>query len=183
MTQPNVEEFDEDQLLSLKVIGDEAPLDPPPQPSSARKTQPSSARRDNSKPFWSMSRGRHRGGDNPHLNRLHPIEMDEVLAQTQIRAPPSMATLELQDFKPRALPRPEQSKEHMEGDKFKDRSTPEFTRLRERLWRDTETPPQLRCYPEKFYYVQVRQVVCAVSNHLSPFYSRTSNASTTPCPY
>ena len=156
--QTNVEDFDEDQLIDLKVIGDAAPLTTPSTKREGDDGGSNARPHRSSSPFWSMSRGRNRGGDNPHLNRLHPIEMDEVLAQTQIAAPPSMARLDLQEFGPRALPRPEQSKDHMEGDKFKDRKTPEFEHLRRKLWRDTETPPKLRFYPERVYYVDVRNV-------------------------
>ena len=92
--------------------------------------------------------------DNPHLDKLHPPQMDELVAQLQINPPPKLHTLELQELKPRVLPVPLQEIPHMTGEKFKDRCVIQYETMRKATWFDSHTPPNLVNCPQKLFLIE-----------------------------
>jgi hypothetical protein len=91
--------------------------------------------------------------DNPHLSRLHPVQMNELLGQMQIAPPPPLHALDQQELMPRILPYPQQELAHMTGERFKDKSVLQYRIVREFTWPDMNTPPALRLCPKKLYVV------------------------------
>ena len=89
--------------------------------------------------------------DISHLNNLHLLRMPELMDQVQMEDPPP-----LQSSKeiPGAfdIPQPEQDPEHMEGDKYKNRHSIEFTAARNQTWKDMNVPPEIHC-PEVVFIV------------------------------
>jgi len=94
------------------------------------------------------------GNQNPHLQRLYPPQMDEILNQTQIVPPPVLDRLVQQEFQPRSLPIPCQEVAHMSGEKFKERSLEQFKVIRGQTWANPNQPPPLKHIPRKLYSVE-----------------------------
>ncbi len=154
--EPGHQLFLQSEIVKLEVVqraaeGEEAkdninaPL-PSPQPERGggpRDRQPPPPR----------SLAKHRPtGDNPHLRKLYPLTMEEILSQIQIAPPPEMPPAD--GGRARLMPEVEQSVVHQEGDPFRNRTVPEFIEVRKYLWKDKDSPPPLQCYPEKLYYVE-----------------------------
>ena len=80
--------------------------------------------------------------DISHLNNLHLLRMPELLEQVQMEDP---TPLPVSKDIPGALciPQPEQDPEHMEGDKYKNRHSVEFTAARNQTWKDKNIPPDI----------------------------------------
>ena len=80
--------------------------------------------------------------DISHLNNLHLLRMPELLEQIQMEDPTPL--LPSKDT-PGAfcIPPPEQDPEHMEGDKYKNRYSVEFTAARNQTWKDKSMPPDI----------------------------------------
>jgi len=79
--------------------------------------------------------------------------MAELVNQLQFENPPKLERLELERGRPCKIVRPEQDVYHMEGERFKDRYYNEFGAIRNRLWKDLNTPLELVSFPSKWYYV------------------------------
>lgn len=94
-----------------------------------------------------------RKGMNPHLEKLYPPQMEEILSQLQIAPPPVLHTLEQQFLTPRLLPVPLQELAHMTGEKYKDKNVEQFRVIRLYVWSDPQTPPSLQWCPQKLYLI------------------------------
>ena len=90
--------------------------------------------------------------DISHLNNLHLLRLPELLDQVQIED--SMQLLP-SDNVPGAfvIPKPDQDSDHMEGDKYKNRHSLEFTSVRNQTWKDTSVPPNIHV-PELLFIIQ-----------------------------
>jgi len=90
--------------------------------------------------------------DISHLNNLHLLRMPELLEQVQMEDPTPL--LPSKDI-PGALciPRPEQDPEHMEGDKYKNRHSIEFTTARQQTWKEKSIPPDIHV-PELMFLIE-----------------------------
>ena len=90
--------------------------------------------------------------DISHLNNLHLLRMPELMEQVQMEdSPPLQASKDI----PGAfyIPQPEQDPEHMEGDKYKNRHSLEFTAVRSQTWKDMNTIPEIHC-PEIVFIIR-----------------------------
>ena len=96
---------------------------------------------------------KHLKGMNPHLEKLYPPQMEEILGQLQIAPPPVLHTLEQQFLTPRLLPVPLQELAHMTGEKYKDKNVEQFRVIRLFVWSDPQTPPSLQWCPQKLYLI------------------------------
>ena len=96
---------------------------------------------------------KHNKGMNPHLEKLYPPQMEEILGQLQIAPPPVLHTLEQQFLTPRLLPVPLQELAHMTGEKYKDKNVEQFRVIRLYVWSDPQTPPSLQWCPQKLYLI------------------------------
>ena len=92
-------------------------------------------------------------GDNPHLSRLYPIDMEDVLAQGQLLPTIKLAEIKSLPGKPLGIPIPEQTTIHQDGQVYRGKVNNEFVKVREVYWRDPETPPPLGLCPTKLYFV------------------------------
>ena len=79
--------------------------------------------------------------------------MTELVAQLQFEEPAPMEVLINELGRPRKIVRPTQDILHMEGDRFKDRCYPELVAIRDRVWADRDTPPDLVRFPSRWYYI------------------------------
>ena len=78
----------------------------------------------------------------------------DLLNQVQFEDPTPLEVLNDLPGKPYAIPKPEQDPEHMEGDKFKNRHSLEFTAVRNQTWKEgINVPPQIHC-PETLYVIK-----------------------------
>ena len=114
-----------------------------PQPPAA-KSKPESRK---------MLSNKDQRGDNPHLSRLYPIDMEDVLAQGQLLPAIKLAEIKSLPGKPLGIPIPEQTTIHQDGQVYRGKVNNEFVKVREIYWRDPETPPPLGLCPTKLYFV------------------------------
>ena len=138
---PGQQSFKSTAIIDLKVI------------SKSENTQHESDERK----FYNSQRGsiakkQHRGM-NPHLEKLYPPQMNEILGQLQIAPPPILHRLEQQSLTPRLLPVPLQELAHMTGEKYKDKNVEQFRIIRSYVWSNSRTPPELKWCPTKLYVV------------------------------
>ena len=80
--------------------------------------------------------------------------MPELLAQLQFEKPPVFERLTDEPGRPRKIPRPQQDAIHMEGDKFVHRLNNELKEIRKRIWKDPDTPLDLKYFPSKWFLVE-----------------------------
>ena len=92
-------------------------------------------------------------GDNHHLSKLYPIDMEDVLAQGQLLPTIKLAEIKSLPGKPLGIPIPEQTTIHQDGQVYRGKVNNEFVKVREVYWRDPETPPPLGLCPTKLYFV------------------------------
>ena len=80
--------------------------------------------------------------DISHLNNLHLLRLPELLEQVQMEDPMHLHPSEHLSgaF---IIPKPEQDSDHMEGDKYKNRHSVEYTAARNQTWKDTSLPPEI----------------------------------------
>ena len=81
------------------------------------------------------------------------FQMTELVAQLQFERPIPMEVLTKERGQPRKIVRPTQDILHMEVDRFKDRCHPELVVIRDRIWKDRDTPPDLVRFPSRWYFV------------------------------
>ena len=117
--------------------------------SSAPKTKPKSKVKD--RPVICKVRKKNIA-DISHLNKLHLLRLPELLDQVQIEDP---MHLQPSENVPGAfiIPKPEQDADHMEGDKYKNRQSVEFTAARNQTWKDTSVPPDIHV-PELLFIIK-----------------------------
>ena len=114
------------------------------QPPPASKSKPESRK---------MLSNKDQRGDNPHLSRLYPIDMEDVLAQGQLKHTPKLVELKSIPGNPLGIPIPEQTTIHQDGQIYRGKVNNEFVKVREVYWKDPETPPPLGLCPTKLYFV------------------------------
>jgi len=94
---------------------------------------------------------------NRHLDRLHPIDVEQLMAQMQLNDRPPLAEEDdgQADGRPKLLPEPEQDSRHQEGqpEAFQLKKILEFETVRGLFWSSQDEPPPLRAYPERYYVV------------------------------
>jgi len=119
--QPGSQEFDSETIEDIELIND-ATSDQDSVEATTTALEQKMKLNEGGKVFpvgGNVARKAHRN-DNPHLDRLHPPQMEELVAQKQIMPPPNLHQLANQELCPRVLPVPMQEIQHMTGDKFKD---------------------------------------------------------------
>jgi len=152
---PGSQEFDSDTIDDIEIVNDGNEADGVEAATKAME-QKMKMKEGGGKVYpvgGNVARKLHRN-DNPHLDRLHPPQIPELVAQKQIMPPPRLHQLENQELTPRVLPVPMQEIQHMTGDKFKDRSVEQYRIIREATWRDQTTPPKLHMCPKKLYVIE-----------------------------
>jgi hypothetical protein len=80
--------------------------------------------------------------------------MPELLAQLQFEKPPVLERLTEEPGRPRKIPQPQQDAVHMEGEKFVHRLCNELKEIRKRLWKDPDTPLELKYLATKWFFIQ-----------------------------
>jgi len=153
--QPGSQEFDSETIEDIELIND-ATSDQDSVEATTQALEQKMKLKEGGKVFpvgGNVARKVHRN-DNPHLDRLHPPQMEELVAQMQIMPPPNLHQLANQELCPRVLPVPMQEIQHMTGDKFKDRSVEQYRVIREATWKDQHTPPVLHLCPKKLYVIE-----------------------------
>ena len=90
--------------------------------------------------------------DISHLNNLHLLRIPELLEQVQLEDP---APINPSNDIPGAfcIPQPEQDPDHMEGDKYKNKHSLEFTAVRNQTWKETNVPPNVH-FPELMFVIK-----------------------------
>ena len=99
--------------------------------------------------------------DISHLNNLHLLRLPELLDQVQIEDP---LHLHPSEKVPGAfiIPKPDQDSDHMEGDKYKNRHSVEFTAVRNQTWKDTTVPPD----------IHVPELLFIIKNEMDPMFAK-----------
>ena len=137
---PGLQNFESTAIVDLKVIiskSDNVEDHPPSSSSDVR---------------GSVAYKKHRGM-NPHLEKLYPPQMHEILDQLQIAPPPILHKVEQQFLTPRILPVPMQELAHMTGEKYKEKNVEQFRVIRLYTWADPQTPPELNWCAKKLYLI------------------------------
>ena len=119
-------------------------------PSSGKQQPPATTSKPESRKMLSNKDQR---GDNPHLSRLYPIDMEDVLAQGQLLPATKLAEIKSLPGSPLGIPIPEQTTIHQDGQVYRGKVNHEFVKVRDVYWRDPETPPPLGLCPTKLYFV------------------------------
>lgn len=134
-TSKNREEINIKNLKLDKVKltdNDEIPADMEVHPPAITKDRPVIIRRNEKYPGVS------------HLGTLHTLRIPELLDQIQMEDPVPLKT-QKKGSGALEIPQPEQDAEHMEGAKFKNRHSHEFTAARKYTWKDSSQPPEIHC--------------------------------------
>ena len=79
--------------------------------------------------------------------------MPELLQQKQFDLPPPLKVLD-EAGKPRKIFEPKQDPTHMEGGKYSEKCLKELAVIRDKVWIDRDTPPKLKLFPSKWYFIQ-----------------------------